>query len=199
MAETAAMDIDGTPSPGAEFSVLCRCGRCVQGGLISHLGPGQRFKGKQTVQSSPNRSETWTVLVAIEHIDLCAGLLSGSMEARDVVRFRVCLCALIGLKRYSKIECVINVSHQRVLTHWEGEIVNNVSAFFVTRKWRTSHESDMSHWQSFPGFDAVRPLLDSIVCDERDEDGVGLAARIRRRRDELTVLLSRHRYVYMRY
>lgn len=39
-----------------------------------------------------------------------------------------------------------------VITFWEGEIVDNVNHFFLTRRWGAEMGTDISHWRKFQPF-----------------------------------------------
>ncbi|KAL5226833.1 hypothetical protein ABZP36_015098 [Zizania latifolia] len=54
------------------------------------------------------------------------------------------------------------LSAGRVVTFWEGEIVDAKNYTFFTGKWEASPEDDIRHWSKFPSF---TPLLSQIETD----------------------------------
>ena len=106
---------------------------------------GQAFTGTQIVSALSERSEAWDVHVVLHQVDLGAGRLSGSMEAKNVP-----------------------AANTPVVTMWEGEIIDNVHSHFLTGRWDASRKTDLDHWSKFPAFADVRTRVE--VDGGRDLD-----------------------------
>lgn len=43
-----------------------------------------------------------------------------------------------------------------MVTFWEGEVIDNKNASFMTSKWGASLSSDLRHWSKFPAFSSLQ-------------------------------------------
>lgn len=105
---------------------------------FSLLAAGQRYRGAQSVSARFARpSESWRVLVSIDGVDAVRATLCGVMEACDAPR-----------------------APKSVLTYWDGEVVDGVRHFFLTRRAAPNWDEDLAYWSRLPGFaEVARRLL----------------------------------------
>lgn len=108
----------------------------------TYLKLGQMFEGTQSVvhkeasgfsvprhHQSRSKTDSWKVCAQIEAIDLENATISGSMEAMNAPS-----------------------SQSRVVTYWEGEIIDNKHHFFYTKKWDAKECDDYDHWSRLLSF-----------------------------------------------
>lgn len=74
------------------------------------------------------------ILCHVQEVDLERGHLSGCMSSEDVP----------------------HVPGGPVRTFWEGEVLDNRNATFVTPKWGADVAVDYKHWSKFPAFAALQ-------------------------------------------
>lgn len=100
----------------------------------SFLEVGQAFEGSQHVSHGVGaKDEAWNVKVRVQGCDMERGYVCGVMEALNVP-----------------------TAESKVMTFWEGEVVDNVNHNFYTSKWGADRESDIKHWNKFPHFAKLR-------------------------------------------
>ncbi|KAK4745963.1 hypothetical protein SAY87_012275 [Trapa incisa] len=128
------------------------------------LSVGQAFSGTQNV-SNKHIDEAWRVNVRIQGCDLDHGYLCGTMEALNVPMADTPVPQANVLK---------------VITFWEGEIVDTKNYTFFTGKWEATPEDDIKQWSKFPSFS---PLQSQV---EADDGGKSLN-------------LSNYPYIFMRW
>ncbi|WMV52265.1 hypothetical protein MTR67_045650 [Solanum verrucosum] len=145
------------------------------------LSVGQAFSGTQNV-SSQQKDEAWRVNVRIQGCDLDHGYLCGTMEALNVpmadtpssthVHFYCppssqTILLLFSSSKNSFLQLAViatlssdptneSLAPPKVVTFWEGEIVDTKNYTFFTGKWGATSEDDIKHWTKFPSFS---PLL----------------------------------------
>ncbi|OEL19185.1 hypothetical protein BAE44_0019797, partial [Dichanthelium oligosanthes] len=119
----------------------------------------QCFAGTQNV-SSLQKDEAWKVNVRIHGCDLEQGYLCGTMEALNVplADTPVSNSFVLPLRLLNLMLCI----QDKVVTFWEGEIVDAKNYTFFTGKWEASPEDDIRHWSKFPSF---TPLLSQVETD----------------------------------
>lgn len=104
----------------------------------SLLEVGQAFEGSQHVSHGlGTKEEAWNVKVRVQGCDMERGYVCGVMEALNVP-----------------------TAESKVMTFWEGEIVDNVNHTFYTSKWGANPESDVKHWAKFSYFSKLREDVD---------------------------------------
>ena len=56
-----------------------------------------------------------------------------------------------------------NVPHAQgpIVTFWEGDIIDNHNATFMTSKWGADVPTDLKHWSKFPAFIALQAEVKS--------------------------------------
>ncbi|KAK9168372.1 hypothetical protein Syun_000512 [Stephania yunnanensis] len=120
------------------------------------LSIGQAFSGSQNV-SSLQKDEAWKVNVRIQGCDLIMDIYAAPWKH---LTFRL-------------------QTHRKLVTFWEGEIVDTKNYTFFTGKWEATIEDDIRHWSKFPSFS---PLLNEV----KDNGGRSLN-------------LSNYPYIFMRW
>ncbi|CAG8591850.1 1302_t:CDS:2 [Ambispora leptoticha] len=96
----------------------------------SFLHSGLSFSGTQNLMNSnPSQREEWGVKVTIQYVDYKTGTAIGLMEALNVPS-----------------------STNKVVTYWEGEIIDLVNHSLWTNKWQATPDVDLQHWRKFEAF-----------------------------------------------
>ncbi|CAG8584662.1 4853_t:CDS:2 [Ambispora gerdemannii] len=96
----------------------------------SFLHSGLSFNGTQNLMNShPSQREEWGVKVTIQYVDYKTGTAIGLMEALNVPS-----------------------SNNKVVTYWEGEIIDLVNHSWWTNKWQATPDVDLQHWRKFEAF-----------------------------------------------